>query len=110
VLVDALHVQRCGVRLADLADLAAADPGLLTYVQLCDAPLAAPADPVHEARAARLLPGEGQLPLRGLLAALPDGIQVTVEAPPVDLGDGGPEAFAAKARIALESVVSKERP
>ena len=84
VLVDALHVQRCGV---PLAALRAVDPALISYVQLCDAPLAAPgagpasADAVHEARAARLLPGEGQLPLRELLAALPDGIPVAVEAP-----------------------------
>ena len=40
VLVDALHVQRCGV---DLGELARADPALLGYVQLCDAPLEPPA-------------------------------------------------------------------
>ena len=39
ILVDALHVQRCGVRLAELR---AVDPGLISYVQLCDAPLEAP--------------------------------------------------------------------
>jgi sugar phosphate isomerase/epimerase len=106
VLVDALHVQRCGVALADLAALRAADPGLLTYVQLCDAPLAAPPDPVHEARAARLLPGEGQLPLPDLLTALPDGIPVTVEAPRA-ADDTSPEEFAARARLALDSVLSR---
>jgi hypothetical protein len=36
---------------------------------------------VREARAGRLLPGEGELPLGELLAALPDGIPVAVEAP-----------------------------
>ena len=35
----------------------------------------------------RLLPGEGELPLRELLEALPDGIPVAVEAP--QSGDGG---------------------
>jgi hypothetical protein len=94
------------VALADLAALRAADPGLLTYVQLCDAPLAAPPDPVHEARAARLLPGEGQLPLPDLLTALPDGIPVTVEAPRA-ADDTSPEEFAARARLALDSVLSR---
>jgi sugar phosphate isomerase/epimerase len=108
ILVDALHVQRCGVRLADLR---AVDRGLITYVQLCDAPLRAPADPLREARTARLLPGEGQLPLLDLLAALPDGIPVAVEAP-AEAPAGAPAEFAARARAALDLVLSqaKERP
>jgi sugar phosphate isomerase/epimerase len=110
VLVDALHVQRCGV---PLGALRAVDPALISYVQLCDAPLAAPeagpasADAVHEARAARLLPGEGQLPLRELLAALPDEIPVAVEAPRSGRGGGSPAEFAARARRALDSVLSQ---
>jgi sugar phosphate isomerase/epimerase len=108
ILVDALHVQRCGV---SIAALQAVDPGLLTYVQLCDAPLAAPADQVQEARAGRLLPGEGELPLRDLLAALPAGIPATVEAPQAD-NAGRPREFATRARRALDLVLSraKERP
>jgi sugar phosphate isomerase/epimerase len=117
ILVDALHVQRCGVRLADLR---AVDPGLISYVQLCDAPLRAPADPLHEARAARLLPGEGQLPLLDLLAALPDDIPVAVEAPaegsaaaPAVASAGvvgvSPEEFAARARAALDLVTSEAK-
>jgi sugar phosphate isomerase/epimerase len=108
--VDALHVQRCGV---PLAALRAVDPALISYVQLCDAPLAAPgagpasADAVHEARAARLLPGAGQLPLRELLAALPDGIPVAVEAPRSGHRGGSPAEFAARARRALDSVLSQ---
>jgi sugar phosphate isomerase/epimerase len=78
ILVDALHVQRCGV---SLAELGAVDPRLVGYAQLCDAPLATPADEVREARAGRLLPGDGELPLRDLLDALPAGLPVTVEAP-----------------------------
>lgn len=107
VLVDALHVQRCGVGLAELRRV---DPGLIGYVQLCDAPLTAPeagpasADAVREARAARLLPGEGELPLRELLAALPDRIPVAVEAP--GRADGvGPAEYAARARRALDAVL-----
>ena len=119
ILVDALHVQRCGV---PAGALRAVDPGLISYVQLCDAPLAAPgagpasADAVREARAGRLLPGEGQLPLLELLAALPDGIPVAVEAPRAGSGfgsgsgsgDGGsPGEFAARARQALDSVLRR---
>lgn len=108
ILIDALHVQRCGVSLDALHAL---DPGLVSYVQLCDAPLAAPADQVAEARSARLLPGEGELPVAGLLAALPDGVPVAVEAPQAGAADH-PAAFAGRARLALESVLtqSKERP
>jgi sugar phosphate isomerase/epimerase len=108
ILVDALHVQRCG---AGLAELRAVDRGLITYVQLCDAPLRAPADQLHEARAARLLPGEGELPLPALLAALPEDIPVTVEAP-AHVGRASPGEFAARARAALDFVMSeaKERP
>jgi sugar phosphate isomerase/epimerase len=108
ILIDALHVQRCGVGLDALRAL---DPGLVTYVQLCDAPLTAPADQVGEARSARLLPGDGELPITGLLAALPGGVPVAVEAPQAGAADH-PAAFAARARRALASVLiqSKERP
>ncbi len=108
ILVDALHVRRCGVSLDALRAL---DPGLVTYVQLCDAPLAAPADEMREARSGRLLPGDGELPLSDLLAALPAGIPVAVEAPQPGAGDD-PAEFARRARRALDSVLSqsKERP
>jgi sugar phosphate isomerase/epimerase len=106
LLIDALHVQRCGVSLGALRAL---DPALVTYVQLCDAPAAAPADQVAEARAGRRLPGDGELPLRALLAALPAGIPVAVEAPQRGAA-GDPAAFAARARRALESVLAPPRP
>ncbi|MGH3207386.1 MAG: sugar phosphate isomerase/epimerase family protein [Trebonia sp.] len=108
ILIDALHVQRCGVTLDALRAL---DPGLVSYVQLCDAPLAAPADQVAEARSARLLPGDGELPIAALLAALPGGTPVAVEAPQAGAADD-PASFATRARRALESVLtqSKERP
>jgi len=111
ILIDALHVQRCGVSLDALRAL---KPALVTYVQLCDAPAAAPADEIAEARSGRLLPGDGELPLRELLTALPDRIPVAVEAPRAGAA-GDPAAFAGRARQALESVLSqacqaKERP
>ena len=121
VLVDALHVQRCGV---SLADLAGADPALLSYVQLCDAPreprtgLPPPralprgqpvsgGDLALEARARRLLPGQGELPLAELLGALPSTIPVGVEAPSLQLRREltGPQ-FAARARAAADRVLA----
>jgi sugar phosphate isomerase/epimerase len=105
ILLDALHVQRCGV---DLGELDGLDLGLVGYLQLCDAPLAPPPDPVAEARTGRLLPGHGELPLADLLAAVPDDVPVAVEAPHPD-GRRDPAEFAARARQALDLVLAKER-
>jgi sugar phosphate isomerase/epimerase len=98
ILVDALHVQRCGV---SLAGLNATDPRLFSYLQLCDGPLAAPADQLREARSGRLLPGDGQFPLPGLLAAMPADTAVAVVAPAGESGGPADElASRARARIA----------
>lgn len=80
VLVDALHLYRSG---GDEQALAQVDPRYLRAVQLCDAPLPAPAEAliIQEARAGRLLPGCGELPLAALLSALPADVQVSVEIP-----------------------------
>jgi sugar phosphate isomerase/epimerase len=98
ILIDALHVQRCGVSLDALRAL---EPGLVAYVQLCDAPRQAPADQVREARSARLLPGEGELPLAELVAALPGGLPLAVEAPCAAAAQR-PREFASRARHALD--------
>jgi sugar phosphate isomerase/epimerase len=72
ILVDALHVQRSG---ATPADIAALPPAWLPYAQLCDGsfePIRPPAEiALSEARTGRLLPGDGELPLRQLIDALP---------------------------------------
>jgi sugar phosphate isomerase/epimerase len=80
VIIDALHLSRSG---GTPADVAAVDPALLAYVQLCDAPARIPpADQlIAEARTGRLYPGEGELWLGELLRALPPAMTVTVEAP-----------------------------
>ena len=77
VIVDALHHVRVG---ADADDLSAiVEAGVFGWLQLCDAPAAAPADLLHEARHDRLVPGAGALPLAGLVARLPPGAVVSVE-------------------------------
>ena len=80
ICVDALHLSRSGGTPESLRKI---DPGLLCYAQICDAPTALPpaAKIPLEARSHRLYPGEGSLPLRDLLDALPPGIPLSVEAP-----------------------------
>ncbi|MFT3876685.1 MAG: sugar phosphate isomerase/epimerase [Propioniciclava sp.] len=82
VLPDSLHLARSG---GSAADLAALDPALLAYAQLCDtiaepAP-ASTADALAEARAGRRFPGDGDLPLTDFVRALPEGLALGVEAP-----------------------------
>jgi sugar phosphate isomerase/epimerase len=81
VLVDAIHLSRTGGSPADLDGVPVA---LLQSAQLCDAPARRPASNdaiIQEARAGRLLPRRGELPLHALLAALPDGVALGVEVP-----------------------------
>lgn len=80
LLVDALHYARAG---ATPAEVAAIDPRHIAYLQLCDAPLAAPTDMTLRAESltARLYPGDGELPLFALMDALPAGIVIDVETP-----------------------------
>ena len=121
ILLDSLHVQRCGVTFHELAQVA---PSLLSYLQLCDAPLRQPHgltvpagmppgqqagpgdDAVAEARSMRLLPGEGELPLRGLLDVLPGDMTLSVEAPSAAARSTATSAeYAARARRAVGLLV-----
>jgi len=83
VLVDALHFSRSG---GIPAHIGRVDPTLLRYAQICDASADVPAPTdtpalIREARTGRLLPGEGALPLADLVAALPAGVPLAIEAP-----------------------------
>jgi sugar phosphate isomerase/epimerase len=83
VLIDALHFSRSGGLPTHVEQV---DPALLRYVQICDAgpDIPAPTDTpalIREARTGRLLPGEGVLPLKDLVAALPAGVPLAIEAP-----------------------------
>ena len=71
ILVDSLHFYRSSSSLEELASLPAE---WFRFVQLCDAPVAVPPtvdEVIHDARAARSLPGYGQLPLVELIETLP---------------------------------------
>lgn len=79
VLLDAMHVFRTGTSLADIAAL---DPAIIGHVQLCDARSDwADSDYMDRAKFDRLSLGEGDLPLREFLGALPTDILVGLEVP-----------------------------
>jgi sugar phosphate isomerase/epimerase len=81
ILIDTLHMARAGETPASIAAL---DPSLIAYAQICDAGAATPAslaELMAEARGNRLLPGEGALPLNDMLDALPAAPIIGVEAP-----------------------------
>ncbi len=83
VLIDALHFSRSGGLPHHIASV---DASLLRYAQLCDAgpDMPGPTDTpalIREARTGRLLPGEGVLPLKELVAALPASAPLAIEAP-----------------------------
>ncbi|MBN3725895.1 sugar phosphate isomerase/epimerase family protein [Burkholderia sp. Ac-20379] len=80
VLIDALHLIRSG---GTVEAVAALDPALIGSVQLCDAPLESPpaSGIIDEARGNRLLPGDGELPLHALLAAVPEHVPLGAEVP-----------------------------
>lgn len=83
VVIDALHWSRSGGLPAHVAQV---DPALFRYAQICDASADMPgpgdtANLIREARTGRLLPGEGVLPLRELVAVLPADLPLAIEAP-----------------------------
>jgi len=105
VLVDALHLQRSGGTPADVRRRPAER---MPDLQLCDGP-AGPIWPDDDAartesRADRQLPGEGEFPLRELLAALPAAGVLSVETPVAALaglpaGERARRAHVAAARV-----------
>jgi sugar phosphate isomerase/epimerase len=121
VTVDPLHLRRVG---ATLDQIRAIDRELLLYYQLCDAPLEGPtglprpaslprgqsvdgvSDAQLEARALRLMPGEGELALEDIVAAMPDDIPVSVEAPNLQLtAELGRVEFMRRAREAVDNIL-----
>jgi sugar phosphate isomerase/epimerase len=76
VLIDNLHLARTGGTVADVAPIAA---DRLPYLQLCDAPAAAPEELVVEALDGRLLLGDGQLPITELVDVLPAHTALSME-------------------------------
>lgn len=81
LLIDPIHFDRGGSTADEIKDV---PPSYLRYVQMCDAPAERPATLeglLHQARAERLLPGDGGLDLAGILRAVPADTPISVEIP-----------------------------
>ena len=76
VLIDGLHLARTGGTPADVASVA---PARLAYAQLCDAPAEAPEDAYADALDGRSTLGDGGLPVRELVDALPAHTALSME-------------------------------
>ena len=94
LLVDPIHVDRSG---STVAQIAAVPPSLLPYAQFCDAFADRP-DPadfeavIIDAIDLRRQCGEGALPLKAMLDALPKDIPLSVELRSKALRDNFPDA------------------
>ena len=122
IIVDPLHLHRCGDSPERLREL---DTELLGFFQLCDAMKAPPSgllrpqrlprgqpadvdDAQLESRVARMLPGDGELPLADIVAAMPRDLPVAVEAPNLQLcGRLGPPEFLRRAREAASRLLDR---
>lgn len=79
LLIDTMHLVRSG---SGAADLAAIDPARIGYAQLNDTTLRpCGGNYMEEAMFERMVPGEGELPLRDILSALPSDIVIELEVP-----------------------------
>jgi sugar phosphate isomerase/epimerase len=111
ILVDSLHLQRSG---GTPAEVAALPRELLPYAQLCDGPFdpVLPAEAVAqtEARTGRLFPGDGALPLRDLVHALPAGAPLAVEAPVAALAGSPAAERIRRAHLAVTRLLEQTEP
>lgn len=93
LLVDALHLARSGGHPDMLKEL---PESLFTYAQICDAPASLPDMEfntiLHEAVDGRLMPGEGALPVKELVANLPKDLPLAPEQRSKPLRDAYPDA------------------
>jgi sugar phosphate isomerase/epimerase len=94
LLIDTMHLARAG---NTAADLAAIDPALIGYAQLSDNTIRQRGAAYRDDSTDRLPPGEGELPLRQILAALPAGIVIGLEVPMRSAAEAG-ETTADRAR------------
>ena len=81
ILIDAIHFDRSG---SEAGEIAGVPRARLRYMQLCDAPAERPTDVeglLYQARAERLMPGDGGLDLAGILRAVPADIPISLEIP-----------------------------
>jgi sugar phosphate isomerase/epimerase len=92
LLIDTMHVARSGAGADDLRSLPAERIG---HVQLSDVPLRSTREYhyAEEAMYHRMAPGEGELPLAEMLAALPADCVVRLEVPMLSRAEAGVGAY-----------------
>jgi sugar phosphate isomerase/epimerase len=107
VLIDAIHFDRAANAAADIASV---PPHVFHYAQLCDAPAQRPTDTetlLYQARAERLMPGDGGLDLKGILRALPPGLPLGLEIPMHKLAESvGAVERARRIRVKTETLLA----
>ncbi|MEE4454490.1 sugar phosphate isomerase/epimerase [Novosphingobium resinovorum] len=89
VLIDSMHFFRSGGTVRQVAEL---DPALIGHVQLSDVPRKGGDDYMAEAMSGRMIPGQGELPLREFVEALPRGQVLGLEVPLIAAARSGREA------------------
>ena len=107
VLADVLHLTRSG---GAPEDLRAVPSRLLPYAQICGAEGAGPSSDPEDARAqavrARLVPDEGDLPVREFVAALPADCILAVESPLAGQADPADRVALARRMLASAQAVA----
>lgn len=102
IAVDALHLFRTG---GSLQKLAAVDPALIGYAQICDGPDFRISDDYVEEAMNRMIPGAGVFPLREFLALLSAEVDLDIEVPQFSGGAAfDPEQWALDAIAASRSL------
>jgi sugar phosphate isomerase/epimerase len=102
--IDSLHLQRSG---GHPTEIAAIDPALIALVQVCDAPRERREglSYAREARSDRLFPGDGELPLAELVAAVPTDVPLSIEVPLYDRDGLSAKDLAERAYTSLQRLL-----
>lgn len=107
LVADTLHLSRVGTTDTELSAHAA----LIPMLQLCDGPAQRPVDLdglILESRSARMVPGSGGFALASMVAALPQDLPISVEAPNDEiLARVGEQEWANMLKSGLEKVISQ---
>ncbi|MBU6268671.1 MAG: sugar phosphate isomerase/epimerase [Sphingomonadales bacterium] len=89
VLIDSMHFYRGG---GQTEQIAALDPAMIGHCQISDVPMNDEMDYMQQAMVARRAPGDGELPLRDFVAALPADMTIGIEVPNLAMAsDGRPQ-------------------
>jgi sugar phosphate isomerase/epimerase len=100
ILIDPIHFDRGGSSASEISGVPRAR---FRYMQLCDAPAERPTDVeglLYQARAERLMPGDGGLDLTGILRALPADLPIGLEIPMETLARTAPAVERTKQMLA----------